>query len=325
MFLGIDTSAYTTSLAVVDIKGTLIFDKRILLPVPPGKQGLQQSTALFYHIKNLPKLTEELFKTVDSRDLTALAVSQKPLPREASYLPVFTAGSFLAETMACILRIPLVKTTHQEGHLTAGLWSAGAGELPKFLALHLSGGTTELLLVERTNSRPLEFSIDVLGSSMDIHAGQLIDRVGVAIGLSFPAGPGLESLAREGELSDQAVEEREKLIIGSSVRGYSVSFSGAETRAKDLLNKQASPAAVARAVEHCIALAVTRIARRAIEETGFRDILVVGGVAANSYIRRFLIKKLEHPAVGGRLYFPHPDFSRDNAVGVSLIAHSSHI
>lgn len=262
---------------------------------------------------------------MEGRSLQAIAVSEKPVMQEGSYMPVFTAGSSLAESIASILRIPLVKTTHQEGHIVAGLWSAGASELEKFLALHLSGGTTEILLVERVSSRPLKFSVKILGASLDIHAGQLIDRVGVAMGLPFPAGPSLEKLAQSGEQNNEVLKERGNCIIGSAVREYDMSFSGAETRAKALLDKMTPPVVVARAIEHCIALTVARVTRRAVEETGLKDILAVGGVAANTYIRRYLIKKLEHRAVGGRIRFPQPQYSRDNAVGVSLIAHSSNI
>jgi len=324
LFLGIDTSAYTTSVAVVDSGGGLQSDNRIVLPVPEGEQGLKQSTALFYHLQNLPELMRKTMAEVNPREIRALAVSSQPRPCPGSYMPVFLAGRHLAESLAAALQVPLLLTTHQEGHLAAGLWSANALELKNFLAVHLSGGTSEVLLVEAAPGPALEFKIEILGSSLDLHAGQLIDRVGVAMGLPFPAGPALESLARQAA-GDEENKNREKPVIKSSVRGYNMSFSGAETAARKLLAQGVPAPEVARAVEHCLATTLEKVLRRAVVESGLKDILIVGGVAANSYIRQRLQQRLEHPAVGARLIFPQSRFSGDNAVGVSVIARSRYL
>lgn len=323
MFLGVDTSAYTTSLAVVDSAGNLLSDKRIVLPVPQGTQGLKQSTALFYHLQNLPSLTKEIFAQVNPPAIKALAVSVKPRPDAASYMPVFLAGTQLAESLAAVLQIPLIKTTHQEGHLAAGLWSAQRLGLAKFLAVHLSGGTSELLLVERQHSYKLQFSIKILGSSQDLQAGQLVDRIGVAMGLPFPAGPVLERIALDGveEVRGQT-KARTKVVVKSSVRGYDMSFSGAETAAKKLLSENVPKTEVARALEQCIATTLEKVLRRAVFDLEIKEVLVVGGVAANNYIRQRLQQRLEHPAVGARLIYPEKVYSSDNAVGVSIIARS---
>lgn len=321
MFLGIDTSCYTTSLAVVDENGNLVEDKRIVLPVAQGQKGLQQSTALFYHLENLPLLLEQICKNVKGRELRAIAASQKPCPREDSYMPVFRAGFTLGQNLAAVLDIPLIKSTHQEGHLAAGLWSARA-DLASFLALHLSGGTTELLLVERKNNKPLRYEVQVIGRALDIPAGQLVDRVGVAMGLPFPAGPALEQVAAQQDEKSSGENKPEQLIIPSAVKGYDMSFSGAETQAKKYLSEKCFPQEIARAVEKCIATTLEKVTRKAVKETGIKDVLVVGGVASNNYIRRRLQRRLEHRAVGARLYFPEGCYSRDNAVGISVIARS---
>lgn len=313
IYLGVDTSCYTTSLALVDHEGNLLRDLRKLLPVPQGQQGLRQSAALFQHLKNLPELTYNLFENITARDIKAIGVSSRPRPQEDSYMPVFTAGLSLAESYANLLKIPLFKTSHQEGHVKAGLWSAKVEDWDNFLVVHLSGGTTEFLAVQAHGAQLGEYVIKNLGGSLDIHAGQFIDRVGVAMGLPFPAGPHLEALAAR-------CGEKNELTIPSCVRGYHLSFSGAETLAQKMLQKREKPAAVARAVEHCIALSLEKIIRPALREWKIRRVLLVGGVAANQYIRQKLKKRLGHPAVGAELYFPEPKYSSDNAVGVSLIA-----
>jgi N6-L-threonylcarbamoyladenine synthase len=190
----------------------------------------------------------------------------------------------------------------------AGLWSAGGPNIAEFLALHISGGTTELLGVRRNQGG---FSEKTLGSTADLHAGQFIDRVGVALGLPFPAGPALEALARAGTPG--------RVTLSASVKGLRLSFSGPESQAQRLIG-QVEAADLALAVLACVSKSLEGILRRAVEETGRNDVLVVGGVAANHYLRERLRRRLEHRAVGARLYFAEPRYSTDNAVGVALLA-----
>lgn len=312
--LGIDTSCYTTSVAVADINGNLVGEHRRLLTVPVGEKGLPQSQAVFQHIQNIAGVFEFIEPLLKNKELVAIAASIKPRPIKDSYMPVFTVSEALGRVLASTLGIPFWGTTHQEGHLIAGLWSAGlwSNQLSpplSFLAVHLSGGTSELLLV---TTRPGEarLNIDILGATQDLHAGQLIDRVGVALGLPFPAGPHLEKLARKAHDT--------KVFIPSSVKEYSFSFSGSETHAKRLISQGVAREEIARAVENCIAKTLEKVLRRAVEETGLKTVLIVGGVAANKHLRERLRHRLEHPAVGAQLYFAEPSLSTDNSVGVAL-------
>jgi len=310
LFLGIDTSCYTTSVAVVNSQKQLIKEHRQLLHVPLAQKGLQQSSAVFQHVQILPALLEKVLTELNPQDLKAVICSTKPRPYEKSYMPVFTVGAGFGRVLANSLRIPFLTTSHQEGHLMAGIWSSGA-ELPeKFLAVHLSGGTSELLLIKRAYHKESFFEEKLLGGTTDLHAGQLVDRIGVALGLPFPAGPYLENLARQSSRS---------LTIPSSVNKYDFSFSGAETRLKKYLADKVAPGEIANAVENCIAKTVEKVVRRAVEEYKIQDVLIVGGVAKNEYIRSRLKTRLEHPAVGARLFFAESKFSSDNAVGVALL------
>ncbi len=304
--LGIDTSNYTTSVAAVTLDGELHAEQRRLLPVAIGERGLRQSEAVFSHVQQLPELVELLEKPAG--ELKAVAVSRSPRPVDGSYMPVFTVGVGLARALASASTIPLLTTSHQEGHIAAGLWSAKGPQDTTFLAVHLSGGTSELLLVRRGENA--DFAIERLGGSDDLHAGQFVDRVGVALGLPFPSGPHLERLAQssQGELK-----------LRSAVKGLWFSLSGAETQAQRLIAKGEAAAEIARAVENCIANSLEKTIRQAVESTGIRSILMVGGVAANSFIRSRLIKRLEHPAVGAKLYFAEPRACSDSAIGVGMI------
>lgn len=304
--LGIDTSNYTTSLCLVDEQGQIVKEERRLLKVEEGERGLQQSAALFQHVQNLPVLIES-FGDLTGK-LSAVAVSTRPRRLEGSYMPVFTAGIAIGRSLAVTHGVPYIETSHQEGHMAAGEGSAGEVPADRFLAVHISGGTTDLLDVTRLKDG---YDIRELGCSIDLHAGQFVDRVGVALGLPFPAGPHLEKLAMES--TDEGV------TLPSPVNGYNMSFAGPESAAMRLIAQGTPAADVARAVERCIAKGLEKTLRNAIEELGVKAALIVGGVAANTYIRERLKYRLEHRAVGAKLYFALPKYSTDNAFGTARL------
>ncbi len=323
--LAFDTSNYRTSVCLINTKGELIGERRDLLDVEQGERGLQQSAALFQHVKQLAPQMESIFSTAFSRaphaspssKIVAVAASTAPRPVEGSYMPVFLAGEMLARSIAAVLQVPFYRTTHQEGHIAAGEHTApDKPENNRFLAVHLSGGTSELLLCDRTEDG---YHIEKIGGSRDLHAGQLIDRVGVALGLPFPAGPHLEKLASR--LSGQKSESsQEPVRVPSSINGLFFHLSGPETALLRMIEqKQTDPAQIARAAEAVIANSLAKILRKAVAEGYPCEILVVGGVAANRYIQERLRERLEHPAVGCRLYFCPPAYSGDNAYGVAMI------
>lgn len=313
LFVGIDTSNYTTSLAITDEKGNLIVDKRMLLSVKPGTIGLRQSEAVFQHIKNFPLLINEVFDKINKNEIKAIGVSLQPRPVTTSYMPVFQVGKTLADTLASALEIPLINTTHQEGHIMAGIWSCGQKLREKFITIHISGGTTEILEVSLKGWEPIEFSVDKLGGTNDLHAGQFIDRVGVKIGLEFPAGPHLEQLA---------AKSINPYPIPIAVKGLNVSFSGPESHAQRLLAEGANIADLARGVESCLVKSLDKLIRNVYGETKQTFYLLVGGVASNKYLRETLKNNLKENLSNITLAFAKPRYSSDNAVGVSIIAQS---
>lgn len=301
-FLGIDTSNYTTSLAVVE-DGKLLFQRKAPLPVKAGECGLRQSDALFAHTKNLPVLFEEIRPLIADKQITAVGVSEKPRNAEGSYMPCFLAGVSAAVGISATLGVPLYRFSHQCGHLRAALYSAGRSDLVKerFGAFHVSGGTTEMLSVS-----PAEhgFLTEIVGGTLDLNAGQLIDRIGVALGLSFPAGPALEALAARytGKIPHKPVKTRE---------GY-IHLSGVENQARDMLAAGGEPAMVAAFVlDHLARLLVAMsLDFRKKEDT---PLVYAGGVMSNKYIRAYVERNIPHA------YFAEPAFSADNAVGTALL------
>ena len=306
IYLGLDTSAYTTSLAAVDGEERLIFDRRLPLPVDEGSLGLRQSEAVFCHIKNLPLLWEKNNKIFEDYRVAAVAASTRPRPLPGSYMPVFKVGEAFGLVIAQTMGLSFLPSTHQEGHVMAGLWSAGL-DRGRYMCAHLSGGTSEIVSAEE--KEPGRLDLKLLSESGDLNAGQFIDRLGRLMGLGFPAGPQLEKLAQTGE--EGAVQ------LPVAVTGSRISFSGPATRAERILNSGGKKEDVARAIEVCIADSLIRALGSLLEGTGSYDgILAVGGVTANRYIKERLKQKLE----AGGIYFADPIFASDNAAGLAVQA-----
>ncbi len=301
MIIAIDTSCYTTSVAVIGSDGILVNERRLMLRVKRGECGLRQSDAVFQHIQNLPRLVEELNGVMPIR---GVAASIKPRPVAGSYLPVFKVGSSIGATLAHLIGVPFIETSHQEGHLRAGLYNQS---LPRgnFLAWHLSGGTTELLLVKPTSGG---FNIEKVGGSSDLQVGQFVDRIGVALGTGFPAGVFLEGLAK----GSNSIES-----LPVVAKGLSISFSGPESAGRRLLDSGITPQELARRVFNCISQTLVKVTLEAVKQFQIDLVLFTGGVAANELIRTALLQ--EEALQNVELIFAPKGLSGDNAVGVGLM------
>ena len=301
--IGFDTSCYTTSAAAVDENGAVIGFQRLLLPVQPGSCGLRQSEAVFAHIKQLPLVVTRLKEQIGNAEICAAAASAAPTDVPQSYMPVFTAGRNFAVSLASLLGVPCFTLSHQRGHILAGqignppLWEP-------FVALHLSGGTTESLLCERETIAPL-------GRSLDLHAGQLVDRLGVAMGLPFPAGAALERLAME-------AKAEALLPVSMANDDLDCHLSGAETQCMRWLSggDYARQRIAAEAFD-LLARTAARMLAAACAKTGARQALVVGGVASSALLREQLPARLAKRGCGAEVVFGKREYASDNAAGAA--------
>ena len=296
--LGIDTSNYTTSVAVFD-NGKVVHNRK-LLPVKDNAVGLRQSDAVFLH-------TKQFFEVFDGlqlpKKIDCIGVSDRPSSIEGSYMPCFLVGKMIAQTLGKAYGVNVKYFTHQQGHIAAGLYSSQNLELLErdFLALHLSGGTTELLLVEKTDDNP---RITLIGGSSDLKAGQAVDRVGNMLGLPFPAGKELEKLA---------LESNKVFKLKAPVKDLTLSLSGVENRCKKLLDDGSSPEDIALYCLKYISASVCQLVKNAMEKYPKLPILFVGGVMSNSIIREDL-------SFCKNAVFAQPEFSSDNACGAAVLA-----
>ncbi len=296
--LGLDTSNYTTSAAVLRADGSGRNESR-LLTVRPGELGLRQSEALFQHVKHLPERFAALEAEGWLQDLKAVGASTRPRPVEGSYMPCFLAGESQGRSLAYALGVPFFAFSHQEGHIAAACWSAHRLDLldRPLLAWHLSGGTTELLLVE-----PQGRSVDAqcIGGTTDISAGQLIDRTGQRLGLDFPAGKALDELAARSESAERFPVKR---------KGLHFSLSGMENQVQRRLEAGTAPEDAARFVLNTLSELLRRVTAAAHEQYPGLPVLCSGGVASN----RLLRTRLEGAV------FAEPAFSTDNAMGIAVL------
>ncbi len=302
-FVGVDTSNYTTSLAACSEEGEVLANLKIPLAVKEGERGLRQSDAVFLHTKNLPVLFEKARALFAEYKPLAVGVSAYPRTQEGSYMPCFLAGVSAGAALASALSLPLYKFSHQNGHIMAALYSSGALDTlfgQEFLAFHVSGGTTEVLLVKPNGN---DFLCDIIGGSSDLHAGQVIDRIGVKMGLSFPCGPAMEQMA----LADSRKPIKKPI---SAKAGY-CNLSGLENMALSLLREGASKEQTAHFVLDFIGRSLVALTASAREKYGALPVVYSGGVMSCSILKQML--------ASDNAYFAEPAFSADNAAGISLL------
>jgi len=312
--VGFDTSNYRTSVAAVTLSGHILVNFRELLPVPDGERGLRQSDAVFAHIRQLRKCEEEMRKMMNTGRIRIAAVSASTKPRDdvKSYMPVFQVGHTAGSLMAAALDVPFYETTHQRGHLAAGMYRTSLEIGKEMLAIHLSGGTTDLLAADSGG-------VERIGGCADLHAGQLVDRAGVAMGLGFPAGEELEKLAVNGHSEGR---------LGCSMEQGDLicHLSGAETKVQQWIREgKLSREDIAREIYDLLSRMLIRMLQAGMKKTGIHTALVTGGVASSELLRQMMTERKRKNRDVPELHFGKPELSGDNAVGVALIGVRNYI
>ena len=301
--IGFDTSNYTTSIAYFNGDNGLNCSK--LLPVKQGELGLRQSDAVFHHTKSLPELSDRLFSNISVDAVTAIGVSTRPRAVEGSYMPCFMVGYSHAKLLADALHVPLITCSHQQGHVAASLWSAGRLDLMNtdHLAWHLSGGTTELLLVQPEKKNVICTRI---GGTSDISAGQLIDRTGQLLNLPFPSGKHIDAISKESTRQD---------LFRVKCPELEFSLSGAQNKVQAYYQNCNDAAETAGYVLRTVCDAVRRTTQNALKKHPGLPVVFSGGVASNELMRNIMMP------LGA--IFAQPAYSTDNAMGVAVLTYLS--
>ena len=303
IILGIDTSNYTTSVAILAESGELIANLKRPLKVKAGERGLRQSDAVFAHTVNLPDIMTEARKYISDKQIVAIGVSEKPRNREGSYMPCFLSGVAVAQAMGASVGVSVHKFSHQCGHIMAAIYSSGNYSVlgGGFMAYHISGGTTELVSVSPTENA---FLAETVGGTADVNAGQLIDRIGVYMGLPFPSGKYIEELA----LKNTSVIPKKKI----SRKDLFLNLSGVENMAIKLYDETKNQELVSAFVLDYIGRALIDLTLAMQEKYGAQPLVCAGGVMCNSIIKNMLSEKFT-------VSFAEPAMSADNAVGIAAL------
>lgn len=301
---GIDTSNYTTSCAVFDSKTGEVFQSKKLLPVKSGELGLRQSDAVFHHTKQFSEVVDKIKDKCEN--ICAVGVSTKPRWIEGSYMPCFLVGESIASGICAVSNLELFKTSHQIGHILSALYSCGKLSLLKekkpFIAFHISGGTTDMLLCQGDEDEVIK--IEEIGTSLDLKAGQLVDRAGVMMGLAFPCGKEIESLANNSQ---------KDFKIRPTIKGMNCCLSGGENIFKKMYENGDSKEDISRFALEYVYSAIKGMILSAYEKYGRLELVFAGGVMSDKIIADKLSKEF-----GGN--FAKAEFSCDNATGVAIFS-----
>lgn len=303
-YLGFDTSNYTTSAALYIPEKNLIIHKKRLLPVKSGEKGIRQSDAVFHHTVQLSQIFDELLSEAKYK-IDSVGASAFPRMAEGSYMPCFLVGLNTGRILARSENIPFFESSHQIGHILAALYSCERMELinERFIAFHLSGGTTEALLVEPDEKEIIKCT--VIGRSLDLKAGQAIDRAGVMLGMNFPCGAELDRLSHKSD---------KKFKIKPSLKGCDVSLSGLENKCRLMCENGDEPCDIARFCIEYINVSLDKMTEAIIKKFGNLPLVYSGGVMSNSIIRSNFRNKYN-------ALFAAAEFSADNAAGIAVMAY----
>ncbi|MEG2246779.1 MAG: O-sialoglycoprotein endopeptidase [Peptostreptococcaceae bacterium] len=305
IIIGIDTSCYTTSIAAISLDKSIVFNEKIMLKVGKDSKGLRQSEMVFQHVNNLGYISEKIKNTMEKYNVVAICASEKPRPISESYMPAFTVGYNFAKLLSSMNGIALYPTTHQENHIYASLHT---NELKRdrFISVHMSGGTTEVLLVEKIKN---ELKINIIGGSKDISFGQLIDRLGVKMGYGFPCGKYID---------ENAMKCSEDINVGikTSVKDGYMNLSGIENQL-DKCIKQYDEGYTSKLLMDSIVRNLYKVLKYLCKDNDINEVVFAGGVASSEYIKINLIKKLSKSNI--KCCFTKSEYSTDNAVGCAKI------
>lgn len=316
LILGIDTSNYKTSVALVDEDGKVIFNFQELLKVKKNTRGLRQSDAFYQHANKLPKVIVEILKNHDLKDkIRAVSCSTKPRPIEDSYMPVFNSGAGIAKIVSASLNVPCFEFSHQEGHIEAVKFFSKFNNLERFICFHFSGGTSEAILVDENENGSYP-AFRIIGGSKDISFGQVIDRIGVSLGLDFPCGAEMDKIILERNIN---LPTKQNPFTKVKVKDGYVNLSGMETQGQRIINKYSKEEIVFFTFQR-IAQAMAEIIECLYLNYKINNFLFVGGVSCSLFIRDFLVEYFENNEMKSiNLEFGKPELSSDNAVGIALL------
>ncbi len=283
--LGIECTAHTFGLGVIDDTYNVLIDER---QTYQPKEGIVPREAAKFHKENANRLLEEL--DLDNIDL--IGISSGPgLP------PCLNFGVDFAKNLAKKLDRPIIGVNHCQAHIEVGKVFCGV-EDP--LVLYISGGNTQIIYNNR--------GYKILGETQDIGLGNAFDKLGRKVGLKFPAGPKIESLAKKGKF----------ILLPYSVKGMDLNFSGILTEAMRKIEKGEKKEDVLHSFQEVCFSMLAEVCERSLAATDKKELLLVGGVVQNQRLQEVLRRMCEDR--GANFYIVPKEYAGDNGVMIALTA-----
>ncbi|CDH32326.1 tRNA (adenosine(37)-N6)-threonylcarbamoyltransferase complex transferase subunit TsaD [Xenorhabdus bovienii] len=310
--LGIETSCDETGIAIYDDRTGLLANQlysQVKLHADYG--GVVPELASRDHIRKTVPLIQAALKEagLTSKDIDAVAYTAGP-----GLVGALLVGATIGRSLAFAWKVPAIPVHHMEGHLLAPMLEENTPEFP-FVALLVSGGHTQLISVTGIGEYKL------LGESIDDAAGEAFDKTAKLLGLDYPGGPVLARMAQQGE-AGRFVFPRPM----TDRPGLDFSFSGLKTFAANTIRNhilghdsgedEQTKADIARAFEDAVVDTLAIKCKRALEQTGFKRLVMAGGVSANRTLRTKMQEVMEK--LGGEVFYARPEFCTDNGAMIAL-------
>lgn len=303
--LGIETSCDETGIAIYDSETGLLANQlysQIALHADYG--GVVPELASRDHIRKTVPLIQEALKqaNLSAKDIDGIAYTAGP-----GLVGALLVGSTIGRSLAFAWNIPAIAVHHMEGHLLAPMLEETPPEFP-FVALLVSGGHTQLISVKGIGQ------YELLGESVDDAAGEAFDKTAKLLGLDYPGGPILSKMAQQGTAGrftfPRPMTDRP---------GLDFSFSGLKTFAANTIRQsgddEQTKADIARAFEEAVVDTLAIKCRRALEQTGYNQLVIAGGVSANKPLREKLEQLMQQRK--GKVFYARPEFCTDNGAMIA--------
>ena len=303
--LGIETSCDETGIAIYDDeKGLLANQLYSQVKLHADYGGVVPELASRDHVRKTVPLIQAALKEarLTAKDIDAVAYTAGP-----GLVGALLVGATVGRSLAFAWNVPAIPVHHMEGHLLAPMLEDNPPQYP-FVALLVSGGHTQLISVTGIGQ------YELLGESIDDAAGEAFDKTAKLLGLDYPGGPMLSKMASQG------TEGRFVFPRPMTDRpGLDFSFSGLKTFAANTIrsndNDDQTRADIARAFEDAVVDTLMIKCRRALDQTGFKRLVMAGGVSANRTLRAKLAEMMKKR--GGEVFYARPEFCTDNGAMIA--------
>lgn len=303
--LGIESTAHTLSFGMVDMEGKLSSSFSNLFR--PKEGGIHPREAADHHCQKASELLENIMSTefYKTNKIEAVAFSQGP-----GLGPCLRVGASIARTLSEIWNVPLIGVNHCVAHIEIGKNQTGCKDP---VLLYVSGGNTQVIASSRNKYR-------VMGETLDIGIGNMLDKFARTQGIPFPGGPEIEVLANKFALNNDINSNFINLPYG--VQGMDIGFSGMLTAAERKIDDGNSLESICWSLqEHAFASCI-EVAERAMAHTGKNELLLGGGVACNSRIRE--MAEIMCKERGAKAFWPEKRFCIDNGTMIAELGRLLH-